>query len=203
MARSESGPRKRPIEVLTQREFAALLRECSTTAPTGIRNRALLTVLYRGGRRISEALDLRVPDVNPANGTIRILHGKGDKARTVSIDDGAMALVQRWMDARAHLGYRHGPLFCTLKGGPMATAYVRALLPRLGRQAGIEKRVHAHGLRHTHACELALEAVPPVVIQRQLGHANLSTTDAYLRGLAPADVIAMGRNRPAWNPEER
>jgi site-specific recombinase XerD len=203
MGRSATGPKKRPVEVLTSAEFAALLRQCSTTAPTGIRNRALLTVLYRGGLRISEALDLRAADVNPANGTLRVLHGKGDKARTVSIDDGAMALIQRWMDTRGRLGYRHGPLFCTLEGGPVATAYVRNLMRRIGRQAGIEKRVHAHGLRHTHAAELATEGVPVNVIQQQLGHSRLSTTDTYLKHVAPADVIAMGRNRAAWNPEER
>src|SRR6266581_1777997 len=74
MARSATGPRKRPVQVLTSAEIRALLRQCSVTAPTGIRNRALITVMYRGGLRLDEALELRPADVNPANGAVRILH---------------------------------------------------------------------------------------------------------------------------------
>jgi site-specific recombinase XerD len=202
MARPANGARKRAVELLTRAEVAALLRQCSTTAPTGIRNRALITIMYAAGLRVNEALDLKGADVNPANGTIRVLHGKGDKARTASIDDGSMALVQRWMDARARLGLRQGKLFCTLAGGDLSDVYVRSMMSRIARKAGIDKRVHPHALRHAHAAELAAEGVPVNVIQAQLGHAHLSTTDVYLRHIAPADVIAMGRSRPRFNPEE-
>lgn len=202
MARSERGPYKRPVEPLTSGEIAALLRQCSATAPTGVRNRALITVMYRTGLRISEALDLRPADVNPERGTIRVLHGKGDAARTVGMDDGGMALVQRWMDRRAGLGHRHGPLFCTLQGTPLSDSYVRTMLRRIGAKAGIEKRVHPHGLRHSLAVDMANEGVAMHVIQQQLGHKRLSTTDIYLRGLAAADLAAMARNRPPWNPED-
>ena len=193
--------RRYPVEPLTPGEVARLLRQCSTTAPTGIRNRALITVMYRGGLRINEALALRASDINPDRGTIRVLHGKGDKARTVAIDDGGMAIIQRWADVRARLP--RGPLFCTLAGSPMSDVYVRNMMHRIGRKAGIEKRVHPHGLRHSHAAELAAEGVAVNVIQAQLGHSHLATTDVYLRHVAPAAVIEMGRNRPAWNPEER
>ncbi len=60
---------------------------------------------------------------------------------------------------------------------------MRALLPRLARKAGIEKRVHAHDLRHTHAFELACEGHPLHVIQAQLGHTSLATTDRYVQGV--------------------
>jgi site-specific recombinase XerD len=190
------------VEVLTSTEVASLLRQCSTTAPTGIRNRALITVMYRAGLRVDEALDLRWADVNPANGTIRVLHGKGDEARTVSIDDGGMALVQRWMDARNRLGLGRQPLFCTLAGGKLSDSYVRNMMSRIARKAGIEKRVHPHALRHAHAAELSAEGVPVNVIQQQLGHKHLSTTDVYLRHISPQQVIDMGRNRAPFNPEE-
>jgi integrase/recombinase XerD len=193
---------KQPAEVLTSAEVARLLRQCSPIAPTGIRNRALITVMYRAGLRVDETLALRAADLNPALGTIRVLHGKGDKARTVSIDAGAMALVQRWADKRAELGFRHGPLFCTLKGTRLSDVYVRNMMRRIGAKAGIEKRVHPHALRHAHAAELSAEGVPVNVIQQQLGHAHLSTTDTYLRHISPAQVIEMGRNRKPWNPEE-
>ena len=77
--------RKRPAEVLTEAEVRSLLAQCSRRAPTGVRDRALLTVLYRGGLRVEEALDLKPGDVDQARGTIRVLHGKGDHDRTVAI----------------------------------------------------------------------------------------------------------------------
>ena len=174
----------------------SLLAACSRRAPTGIRDRALITVMYRAGLRCEEALDLKPADIDPDRGTIRVLHGKGDHDRTVSVDDGALAVVQLWLDARAKLGIngRH-KLFCTLAGTPLYSSQVRAMVTRRAARAGIDKRVHPHALRHTHAAELVAEGVPVNVIQAQLGHVSLATTDIYLRHIAPADVIAMGRNR--------
>jgi site-specific recombinase XerD len=71
----------------------------------------------------------------------------------------------------------------------MHTAYVRALLPKVAQRAGIEKRVHAHGLRHSHATELVQAGVPLHVIAGQLGHASTATTDAYLAKLMPSERI--------------
>ena len=185
-----------PAEVLTPDEVRTLIRACSSRAPTGIRNRALIVVLYRGGLRISEALALKPKDLDRDAGTIRVLHGKGDRARTVGLDPTAFSLLERWLDHRATLGINgRAVLFCTLRGKPLATAYMRALLPRLARRAGIEKRVHAHGLRHTHAAELAREGVPVNVIQMQLGHASLAVTDRYIRHIAPEQVIEAMRAR--------
>jgi site-specific recombinase XerD len=197
---------KYPTEVLTEDEVSALLRRCSPKAPTGVRNRALIMVMYRGGLRISETLGLKPSDVDPGRGTIRVLDGKGHKSRTVSVDDGALAFLQRWMDVRAQLkrehGWTNGPLFCTLANGPIHPTYVRTMLKRNAARAGIDKHVRPHGLRHSHAAELVAEGVPVNVIRDQLGHANLSVTDRYLRDIAPADVIAMGRNRKPWTGEQ-
>jgi integrase len=83
------------------------------------------------------------------------------------------------------------PLLCTLKGGKLNTSYVRALLPRLAK-AGIEKRVHAHGLRHSHAADLVREGVPVNLIQRQLGDASL----AAVSQTRPGDEKARRQHRP-------
>ncbi len=109
---------------------------------------------------------------------MRVLHGKGDKCRVVGLDPQAWAVLQRWLDKRKQLGLtgRH-PVICTLTGEPIKTPYVRGLMPRLAKRAGIEKRVHAHGLRHTGAFELANEGHPMHVIQQQLGHSSLATTE--------------------------
>ena len=181
---------KLPAEPLTPDEVKSLIRVCSKRAPTGVRNRALIVVLYRAGLRISEALSLLPKDLDAANSTIRVLHGKGDKARVVGLDAGAWALLQLWLERRTALGLNgRQPVFCTLAGKPMKSGYVRMLLPRLARRAGIEKRCHPHGLRHTHAFELATEATPIHVIQAQLGHSSVATTDRYIRHLNPAAVV--------------
>lgn len=74
---------------------------------------------------------------------------------------------------------------------------MRRLLPRIAARAEIHKRVHAHGLRHAHAAELVAEGVPVNVIQQQLGHASLATTDRYLRHIAPRQRVEAMRGR-AW-----
>jgi integrase/recombinase XerD len=197
---SSSRPaRRRPPEVLTEAEAVALIKACSNRAPTGIRNRALIAVLWRSGLRISEALALELRDIDLETGTIRIRHGKGDKSRTVGIDAQTAALLARWLDRRRGLepGAR-APVFCTLRGGRIDTSYVRHLLPRLAGKADIDRRVHAHGLRHTYAAELARERTPINVIRDALGHTSLAVTDRYLRDVAPMHVIETMRAR-AWD----
>jgi site-specific recombinase XerD len=185
-----------PAEILTSDEVRSLIKACSNTAPTGIRNRALITVLYRGGLRLAEALALKPKDIDPDQGTVTVLHGKGDRRRIVGVDPGAMAIIQRWVDRRKDLGVSsRAPLFCTLKGKTLKASYVRTLLPRLAHRVGIEKRVHPHGLRHTMAFELMMEGVPVPIIQRQLGHASLATTARYLSHLAPKDVVEAMQRR--------
>ncbi len=189
-----------PPEILSEDEVRQLVRACSNRAPTGIRNRALLTLLYRTGLRISEALGLYPKDLDPAEGRVVVRHGKGDKARVVGLDHESFAVIERWMDRRTKLGLNgRQPVFCTLRGEPVKSPYVRALLPRLADKAGIEKRVHAHGLRHTHAAELAREGTPMNIIRAQLGHENLSTTSRYLDHIAPQELIDRMRSRK-WKP---
>jgi len=80
----------------------------------------------------------------------------------------------------------------------MTDAYVRVMLKRLGARAGIDKRVHAHGLRHTHAAQLRAEGVDIAIISRQLGHSSIATTARYLDHIAPTAVIEAMRRR-GWN----
>lgn len=185
-----------PAEPLTPDEIKRLLRACSQRAPTGLRNRALLVTLYRGGLRLSEALSLQVKDFDIENCAIRILCGKGGTSRLIGLDIGALAIIEFWIVRRATLGLTgRSPVFCTLHGEPLKTAYVCALLPRLARKVGILRRVHAHALRHTHAFELAAEGVPINLIQMQLGHASLETTDRYIRHIHPASLVQTMRVR--------
>ncbi len=181
---------QRPPEILTPEEVNALISVCSNRAPTGIRNRALIATLYRTGLRISEALALLPKDIDPRKATVTVLRGKGAKHRTIGIDESALTFLQRWKDTKDRYGIDpRRRVFCTLKGEPIDPSYIRHLLPRLATKAQIQKRVHAHALRHTHAAELAAEGHPINLIQAQLGHTNLTTTDHYLRHIHPHTLI--------------
>jgi integrase len=90
-------------------------------------------------------------------------------------------------------------VFCTVTKGnigqPLGAAYWRETIKRLGKRAGIEKRVHSHGLRHTHAVELMRESTPSIVIRRQLGHSSLAVTERYLDHLEPGEVVQTMQQR--------
>lgn len=174
---------KYPAETLTSIEVQSLLNACSDRCPTGRRNRALIVVLWRGGLRISEALDLEPRDLRDGKVTIR--HGKGNKPRIVALDPQAWAVVDRWLVDQAP-GKK---VFVTLAGRPLLSRYCRALFTRLGKKAGIGRRVHPHGLRHSFACDLASEGADLRVVSKALGHANLQVTSIYLDHLNPVEVI--------------
>jgi len=192
---STTAGRKFPVEILTKDEARALLLAPSTRAPTGIRNRALIAVLYGAGLRIAEALALKPSDVDVDAASIRVLHGKGDQARTVGIDGGALVHVVRWIELRRGLGIRGRHLFSTLNGGVLSPSYARDMIKRMATRAKIDKRVHPHGMRHTHASELDREGMPVIVIQQQLGHTSLQTTATYLDHISPSDRIELIKNR--------
>ncbi len=188
-------PRRLPPEPLDPDEVRALLDACADT-PTGVRNRALIAVLWRAGLRITEALSLHPKDLDATHGAVRVLRGKGGRSRTVGMDGAAFDLVAAWLSVRAtwEVGPR-SPLLCLADGSPIRSSYVRVLIPRLGRAAGIAKRVHAHGLRHTHAAELRTEGVDIGIISRQLGHRSIATTATYLDHIAPVAVTEAMRGR--------
>lgn len=190
--------RRFPPEVLTDAEARALIDAVPGPPFSKARNRALLAVLYRAGLRLNEALCLRPKDVDAAGGAIRVLFGKGGRSRTVGVDAGALAFLAAWAAEREGLGVAaDAPLFCSRSGLRVTSAYVRRLLPDLARRAGVQKRVHAHGFRHTHAAQLRAEGVDIGIISKQLGHSSLLTTVLYLDHIAPTAVVEAVRQR-AW-----
>jgi integrase/recombinase XerD len=200
--------RRFPAEPLTGREVEALIRACSRRGSAGIRDAALIALLAGTGLRISEALALRLVDLDLEQASLRVLHGKGDRSRLVGLDSGAQALLERWLTRRVRLGIgRTCPIFCAISGSQrgrrLSPGAVRKKLHELGRRAGIEKRVHPHGLRHTFAVELARERVSLVLVSAALGHSNVATTDTYIRHLGNEDVVELMRDRgPIWAPTE-
>ena len=181
-----------PAEPLSPAEVSGLISQCSRRAPTGIRNRALLTLLYRSGLRVSEVLALRPADVDLGKHSIRLLDTKSGRPQTRGFHPSADDALARWLDTRRALGIgNHGRrLFCTLEGGPLSDDYVRGLLHRLGAKADLDKRVHPHGLRHTFATELEAAGTPVTVISKLLGHSSVAVTSRYLDHLTNAGAVS-------------
>jgi len=208
-----------PAEVLTPEEVQALISACSATSRTGVRNRALLVLLYRSGLRISEVIGyrgraeqkitladgrekiqkkrdpippLKVSDVNLTTRSIRLLHTKSGKAQTRRLHASGTDAVARWLDVRRQLGFNgRQPMFSTLRGEPLSEQYVRALLGRLAAKAEITKRVHPHAFRHTFAVELEMAGTPVSVISKLLGHSSVAVTSRYLDHLTNAQAGAV------------
>jgi site-specific recombinase XerD len=188
--------RRLDADLLTPQEIEALIRTCSNRAPTGIRNRALIALAWRSGLRIGELLALRTKDVDLNSGTLVVQHGKGDKRRVVGLDAGTSALLARWLESRRNRGVNgKAPVFCTLQGREVDQSYVRHLLPRLATKAGVEKRVHAHALRHAYAIELEREGATVSTIRDLLGHSSAAVTDRYLRRLGAGEAVEFARQR--------
>jgi integrase/recombinase XerD len=167
---------------------------------TGVRNRALLALLYFSGLRTQEALDLRPADIklnDDGTATLNVRAGKGGKQRHSTLAAPGVPDLASWLDMRAQRlpAPRRGTIFCTHASGeqlqpgqPLDSGYVRAALARLVERSGITKRVHPHGLRHAHASWLHHRGVPLAAIQHQLGHSSPLTTVRYLASIGAHDA---------------
>jgi len=174
---------------LSRIEAKALLAACSNTS-AGIRDKAVLATLYRGGTRIGATLQIRPSDIDWDRKLVTIHTDKGGKGRTITLDDGAMDVLRAWAERRKSLGVNgHHPFFCATNkqalGNRLDSSHYRHKIQKLRKKAGIERRCHLHGLRHTAASELLEEGFDLATIAGQLGHAHTSTTSRYLHRLRP------------------
>ena len=188
---------KLPPEPLNQTEWERLLAACRD-GRHACRNEALIALMHGAGLRCAEALSIREPDFDPDQGTIRVLRGKGRKCRVVGASAHVVAAVRGWLRERSLLlPPPDAPIICREAPGcpALSLRQARTILQRLGRRAGLVKRTHCHGLRHTCAVELLAEGVPLAVISRGLGHSNLATTARYLDHISPVDVVQYMRSR--------
>ena len=182
-----------PPQSLTPSEFNRLVAAADGPRWTNIRDVALIQLLASSGLRIDEALSLKPDDIDWSEAprvSLFVAHGKGDKSRTVALGVQAQPAVKRWLETDVSAAFGpDAPLFPSASGSKLDDSQVRRLFRRLGKKAGITKRVHPHGLRHTFAVKAAKAKKRPELIQRQLGHTNLGTTTRYLSTINPEEVI--------------
>jgi len=166
---------------LSPDEVDRLIEQPDTTTPLGLRNRALLEVLYATGLRVSELVGLRAADVNLSAGYLTCI-GKGDKQRLVPLGDRAVACVREYQrDGRPALARPASSirLFLNARGGPLSRVGFWMVLKGCARQAGLRPDVSPHVLRHSFATHLLERGADLRAIQMMLGHADLSTTQIY------------------------
>jgi integrase/recombinase XerD len=167
---------------LSADEVDRLLDAPDTSQPRGIRDRALIELLYATGLRVSEMVSLRQQDLNLESGYLTCT-GKGRKQRLVPIGDEASAWLRRYIkESRpALLGKRSSPrLFVNARGGSALTRVgFWKILKAHGRQAGLPRTLSPHVLRHSFATHLLERGADLRAIQMMLGHSDLSTTQIY------------------------
>jgi site-specific recombinase XerD len=187
-----------PADPPSVTEIISVMRHAGD-GPSGVRLRAMIVVLWRGGLRVQEAIDLSEHDLDARRGSVVVRHGKGGRRREVGLDDWAWQHLQPWLAERVRLPA--GQLFCVIEGAtrgrPWTTTAVRRDFRRIAALAGVRRRFAPHQLRHAHALELAREGLALNIIQRQLGHANLGTTSIYLQGIDTEEIIAAVHSRRA------
>ena len=182
-----------PPHPLTKPEAQALIRVASDGTETGVRNRAICTVLYRTGVRCHELCAMQIDDLYPLDDDrmmIRIRLPKGYEngvmPREIGLDQKSAGIINEWMEVRGQGG---SPLFITRSGAGVLPSYIRQMLPRLGLRAGIKRRVHPHAFRHTFCKELYEEGVGVMEIMLAMGHHSLTTTQKYLRHIGATEVV--------------
>lgn len=166
---------------LTEAEVEALLAAPDTATDLGMRDRAMLEVLYATGLRVSELVALPVDRVNPRQGVLRVT-GKGNKERLVPLGEEALEWLREYLQqARSSLlhGCQNDALFPTRRGAAMTRQSFWYLIRRYARQAGITKPLSPHVLRHAFATHLLNHGADLRVVQMLLGHSDISTTQIY------------------------
>lgn len=173
-------PRRLP-GVLSEAEIGALLKAPDPDTPLGVRDRAMLEVLYASGMRVSELTAIEMADINFRQGLIRVT-GKGGKERLTPLGEQALDWLQQWSDGyrRNWLGQpRTDALFISSRGTALTRQAVWHRIRTCARQAGIASPVSPHKLRHSFATHLLDHGADLRVVQLLLGHADLATTQIY------------------------
>lgn len=175
---------KKLPDVLTEKEISALLKQPNKRAPTGLRNLCIMRIMLDAGLRASEVINLNINDIDWESGWLKVRQGKGKKDRILWLNEDALNLLKEWRNRRLTIGAigdkgDSDRLFVTLDGKVLSDRYLRAMVKRYACKAGIPKNVHPHTLRHTFGTDLYKSTRNIRLVQKALGHSDLSTTMIY------------------------
>ncbi|BAT70900.1 integrase/recombinase XerD [Thermosulfidibacter takaii ABI70S6] len=164
-------------DFLTVEEMDRLLEAPDTTSELGIRDKAILELMYASGLRASEICNLKTEDVDFNRGLIFVRQGKGKKDRVVPVNEVALIWISEYLKRRKH----HSPyLFLNRRGKPLTRQRLWQIVKEYALKTGIEpKKVHPHVLRHSFATHILMGGADLRSVQELLGHASIKTTQIY------------------------
>lgn len=173
-------PNQRLPDALSVEDVQRLMSSVDTVSPLGIRNRAMLELLYSSGLRISELCSLRAGDLDMEQGMVRC-RGKGRKMRRVPVGREAASWVRKYLDEVRPAWNSAGAaeLFLTSRGAGMRRETCWHMVRRAAMNAGIAKKVSPHTLRHSFATHIMENGADLRAVQEMLGHADIATTQIY------------------------
>jgi len=172
-------PKKLPT-VLTDDEQERLLKQANPRYPTGERNQTMLRLMLNTGLRLAEVTALKWRDVDLTTGKLMVRQGKGAKDRTLWVAEADIDRLRSWRERQATACVPTGEhVFTTLEGTPLGHRYVQRMVKRYAVKAGINKSISPHTLRHSFATDLYRETSKIRLVQKVLGHSDLSTTMIY------------------------
>ncbi len=168
-------------ETLNELQVEQLLESVDEKAPLGLRDRAMLELLYASGLRISELAGAKLENLNLEEGVVRVT-GKGNKTRLVPVGRKACAALAVYLEQeRPRLVRRRSgsEVFLSNRGGRLTTVRIWQIVKAVARRSGLEANVYPHLLRHSFATHLLGNGADLRIIQEMLGHADISTTQVY------------------------
>ncbi len=168
-------------ETLNELQMEDFLAGIATNRPRGLRDRAMLELLYSSGLRISELVNARLENIDLDRGVIRVT-GKGNKTRLVPVGAKAREAIGRYLASERPGVVRPktgSEIFLNRFGRKLTTVRVWQIVKQLAREAGIESNIYPHLMRHSFATHLLNNGADLRVIQEMLGHADISTTQIY------------------------
>ena len=167
-------------QVLSEEEVNALLKAPDLSSEKGIKEYAILDILYSCGLRVSEAVNLQINQINEQEGIINIL-GKGKKERIVPIRKEALKALKRYISEvrNEHLVIDKKTVFLDKKGKKMSRQAIYNIVKENAKKAEIKKEIHPHTLRHSFATHLLDNGADLRVVQELLGHTKIGTTQIY------------------------
>jgi len=173
----QRSPRRQP-KILTPQERDGLLAQFNRRYNAPLRNLCMVQLMLDAGLRTGEVLALRPEHLDMMTCRLVVREGKGAKDRTLWVSRDLRDLIGRWLQRRPESEW----LFCTRHGGPVQARYLREMVKRMARRAGIAEwqRVSPHALRHTFASDLHRETGNLRLVQLALGHADLRTTAIHV-----------------------
>lgn len=166
-------------EVLSVQEVDDIIASVDTSTPAGLRDRAILEVLYGCGLRVSEAAGLRLSDIFAKEGFLRIV-GKGDKERIIPLGEMAAEALEAWYGARPEpcRGYEDF-VFLNRSGKSLSRVSIFNMVKKQAMLAGVRKEISPHTFRHSFATHLVENGADLRVVQEMLGHESILTTEIY------------------------